>query len=111
MESPPDVVEPSTMWLYLRVTQLCAYLRCFPPSDFPPEHISDLTGIIAQLERRVEMSQSKVYEYICHNITVGDQQHLGFTPPNWDSDSDSDVTPQTASSFELLDAAWSQSTS
>jgi hypothetical protein len=105
MESPPDVVEPPTMWLYLRVTQLCAYVRCFPPPDFPPEHISGLTRIIAQLERRIEMSQNKVYEYMCHKIAVGDQQHLGSTRLSWGSDSDSDVTPQAASSFELLDAA------
>jgi hypothetical protein len=88
MEFPPNDVEPLTTWLYLRVAQLCAYLRCFPPPDFPPEHISNLTKIIAQLESRIEMSQNKVYEYICHKITVLNQRRLDSTPLSWGSDSD-----------------------
>jgi hypothetical protein len=69
-EFPPITVEPLNMWLLLRVTQLCAYLRCFPPPNFPAENISDLMSIVSQLERRIEMSQNKIFRDICHQITV-----------------------------------------
>jgi hypothetical protein len=79
-EFPPNTVETLTMWLYLRVTQICAHLRCFPPPNFPSENISDLMSVIAQLECRIEMSRNKVCEHVCHQITVVDKpgQLLGL---------------------------------